>query len=209
MKIELQSQSFGFKANENTTIQISINDIRLNGILDIWTAFSVNDKYLANFNNVDGSAHVFGLRGQHIYPVCSTNLARNDNLENVFSNINSNINAWSGSNHEIPMDLTTSGQLTDWYRVSNKTATDQSSFTYTVTNDGINNKSYFEFTSGNVNYKCDYNESFDFDSDIHFYLQNDCRLPGDNEKSWIHSINITLNPIMPTTPPTQSPTGTI
>ena len=211
MKIELDSQSFGFKENENTTIEITINDIqKAPGIdSDIFTAFSVNDKYLANFNDVNGDAQINAILGQFIYPACSTNLARNGNLENVFSNINSGVNTWSGFNHDYSRDLTTSGQLTDWYRVSDKTTTDKSSFTYTLTNDDINDKSYLEFTSGNVNYKCDYNEAFDFDSDIYFYFQNDCRVASANEKSWIPSINITLNPILPTTRPTQSPTGTI
>ena len=206
LKIELQSNSFGFKKNGNTTIEITINDITRNDQLDIFSAFSVNDKYFANLNNADGEVNIFSDIGQFIYPVCSTKLARNDNLENVFSNINSNVNSWSGWQHEYPISLTTSGNLNDWYRISTETETDESSFTYKVTNDGINNQSHFEFTSGNVNYRCDYNDSFNFDSDIYFYLQNDCRF-GNNERSWIRSINITSRTILvPTTEPSISPT---
>ena len=38
----------------------------------------------------------------------------------------------------------------------------------------INDKVYFECNSGNVNYQCTYNDSFDLYHDIYFYIQNDC-----------------------------------
>ena len=196
LKIELLSHSFGFRANANTTIEITINDMRWNTQFDPLTAFSVNDKYFANFNNADNGVQIVaGINniGQFIYPICSSNLARNGDLENAFSSINSNANSWTGNfNNEYLTALTTSNKtdLNDWYRISNETGTDQSSFIYKITNDGINNKTYFEFASGNLNYKCDYNESFDFDSNIYFYLQNDCRRSIENERSWIPNINI-------------------
>ena len=193
LKIELRSSSFGFKANDITTIEIAVNDIQKDGDLDIVTAFSVNDKYFANINSADGFFSIEnGSNGQYIFPVRSSNLARNNDLEHVFSNVNSDVNTWrTQGNNDYSKSLTTSGILHDWTRISSHTGTDRSSFIYKVTNDGINNKTYFEFTSGNVNYKCDYNESFDTDSDIYFYIQNDCKNSNHNEKSWITSINIT------------------
>ena len=116
--------------------------------------------------------------GQRIYPQCSSNLAINDDLENALSNF--------GSANKHLAALTTSGNANDWH-VAGIGVNDPSSVTYKIINDGINNKTYFQFKSGNVSYNCEFEDSFDSNADIYFYIQNDCR---DYERSWFRTFDI-------------------
>ena len=87
--IELKSSFYGFRENKNTTIEITINDMTRNGELDLFTAFSVNDKYFANLNNADKHVRVEPSRafGQFIYPSnLSTIIRPKSNQYNLSSN---------------------------------------------------------------------------------------------------------------------------
>ena len=187
LKIELKSDLYGFRNNKNSIIEITINDVTRdrNVEADLFTAFAVNEKYFANFNNIDDK-YGYSLpdgAGQYIYPQCLLNLAKNSDLETVFSGLSGRYS------YEYERGLITTGTISDLYQVSNNTNTDGSSLTYKIINDAINDQVYFEFNSGTVNYQCIYNDSFDLYSDLYFYIQNDC--DGVMEELWIHSFDIT------------------
>ena len=183
LKIELKSDLYGFRNNNNSIIEITINDVITDGQSHLFSAFAVNEKYFANFNNIDaeyGASLPNGV-GQYIYPQCSFNLAKNNDLETAFSNINQVKDLYEEA-------LTTSGDISDLYKVSNNTKTEGSSLTYKIRNDARDDKVYFEFNSGTVNYQCIYNDSFDLYSDLYFYIQNDC--DGAMQELWIQSFDI-------------------
>ena len=188
LQIELKSDLYGFKKNNDSIVEIRVNDVERDVELDLLTAFSVNDKYFANFNNID-LGYGWGFpdgSGQYIYPKCSSNLATNNDLEHVFSNIDNVTTITRLLLYEHA--LIASGNVTDLYKVSNSKNTNGSSVRYKIRNDGINDKVYFEFNSGGVNYQCMYNDSFDADHDLYFYIQNDC--DSQREESWVHSFDI-------------------
>ena len=173
---------YSFGESINSTIQITFNATWRNQF-DPITAFSVNDKYFANLNVMDAGFNRFGdpNPGQWIYPQCAFNLAINNDLEHVFENIGTEPN-------EHLQALVASGNLSEWHAAGTGIG-DSSSVTYKITNDGINNRTYFRFNSGDVGYNCEFEDSFDTDADIYFYIQNDCS-GNEAERSWFHSFDI-------------------
>ena len=97
--------------------------------------------------------------------------------------------AVGGDTFEYERLLTTSNDECDLFRTTPDIGNNGSLLTYSITNDAVNNKVYFKFTSGTTNYGCVYTDSFDLHSDINFYIQND---DGDifNEISRINSFDI-------------------
>ena len=134
LNIELKADLYGFRENMNSTIVININNVVApapNDQLDLITAFSVNDKYFANFNNIDenygGNFELEPLcaptpspsNGQYIYPECLGTLSQKSNLESVFSTVPGN------GEFEYETALVSSNEnACDLYRVTPVTGND-------------------------------------------------------------------------------------
>ena len=186
MKVKLEGSVYGFRENTNTTIEITIKDLDGNDELDLFTAFAVNDKYFAHATKFDDHFAIAGTSGQFVYPYRGSNLAQDADLENAFLNANT---------HNADVALTTTGNKNDWDRVvTNTDTTDRSLLIYTITNDAPNNSTSFNFRSGTSDYTSTYSNAFDFDSNIYFYIQLDCRYSvNENARFYTFDIKSTIN----------------
>ena len=174
LDIKLDGEKYGFINTSDSQVEILMDIYRGTNELDIFTAFSVNDRYFANINDIDGGSAFSGyVNKQGIYPSCGSSLTYQTNLFTVFET------------YSIPTYALTLG-TGNWSVAYNKTNGADGLHIFSITNDAMNNKAYFQFNSPTIEYSCMFNDSFDLYSDIHFYFRND----EDKQESKVYSVDI-------------------
>ena len=137
------------------------NDSQIEILMDIYNTSGKLD-ILTAFSVND---KYFANTKQGIYPSCGSSLIYQPNLLNVFEIYNQSLG-----------------------NTSNKTNDAEGLHIFSITNDAINNKVYFQFNSPTMEYSCIFDDSFDLYSDIHFYFRNNYN--EDDEQSKIYSVDI-------------------
>eukprot|EP01084_Bolivina_argentea_P070640 128453_1 len=177
----------------NSTIQITMYGTKGSADLDMFYAFSVNDKFFTFANDFDGGLTMNdSSAGIFIYPACNSQL-QTGNASLLMNNaINTTLNRQSLAN----------GDVNNWYTLTTLQNDNTWPVTFTFTNNDIDKTLTFQFESATVNLQCTFLSSFDTESIFNFYISPD--IP---QELSIDGFDVSISTLAPTKSPTMTPTN--